>query len=95
MNVNKVIALCMGILLITGIFTAAVIFRPVWMKTRDPLNSTVYRVNATRATASWTSLMNTVDNSFWLIPAVGVLIVVAWIYMTMQEKEYVGGGYYR
>jgi len=94
MNLNKVITLCMGILLITMIFMAAVILRPVWMKTRDPLNSTVYSVNETRATASWTSLMNTVDNSFWLVPAIGVLLVVAWIYMTMQEREYVGGGYY-
>jgi len=95
MNLNKVITLCVGILLISGIFIGAVILRPVWMKTRDPLNATVYRVDEAKATASWNSLMNTMDNSFWLIPAIGVIIIVAWIYMTMQEKEYVGGGYYR
>ena len=94
MNLNKVITLCMGILLITGIFMGAVLFRPVWMKTRDPLNSTVYRANEARAITAWTRLMNTVDNSFWLVPAIVVLIIVAYIYMTMQEREYVGGGYY-
>lgn len=95
MNLNKVVALCMGIFLITGIFTGALIMRPVWMKTRVALNNTVYRQNEAKATEVWLKLKNTVDSSFWLIPAVGVFIVVAWIYMSMQEKEYVGSGYYR
>ena len=94
MSFNKVITLCMGILLITGLFFGAVVFRPVWMKSRDTLNSTVYRFNEDRSTTAWVRLRNTMDSSFWLIPAVGVIIIVAWIYMTMQEKEYVGGGYY-
>lgn len=95
MSMQKVITLCFGILVISGVFTLAVVTRPMWMKTREALNSTVYGFDEVQSTNAWNRVMNTIDSSFWLIPAVAVLIVLAFIYMNMQEKEYVGGGYYR
>lgn len=95
MSMNKVITLGIGILLITALLTGAVIFRPFWMKLREPLNTTIYHLNASEGITSWGKVRNTIDNNFWLIPIVGVLIILGWIYLSMSEKEYVGAGYYQ
>ena len=95
MSMRKVITLGVGLLLITGILVGAVVFRPLWMKVRDPFNTTVYNTNSSEGVAMWARLRNTVDNNFWLIPIVSVFIILGWIYLSMSEKEYVGAGYYR
>ena len=94
MSMKKFMNLALGIGLITFILSIAVIMRPVWKKLEAPLESTVTHFGVAEATAVWTSLSNTVNNNFWLIPVVAVILVVGWIFMTMQRKEIVTGGYY-
>jgi len=96
MSLNKVYTMTIGILLIAGIFAIAVIVRPLWMKFRDPFNSTVYNANTDAGIEIWERVDNTIENNFWLIPAVGAIIILGYIYISMSEKEYVtAGGYYR
>jgi hypothetical protein len=95
MSLNKVITLGVGVLLITAIFVGTIVIRPFWMKLRDPLNSSIYNINASQGITEWGRVRNTVDNNFWLIPIVGVFIILGWIYLSMSEKDYVGAGYYR
>ena len=92
---NKVISMGIGLLILSALFVTAIVFRPFWMKVSEPLNNTVYNLNTSEGIAMWGRVRNTINNNFWLIPIVGALIVLAWIYLTMSEKEYVATGYFR
>ena len=95
MSLRKVITMSFGILLISGIFTIAVIVRPFWMKFREPFNSTVYNMNTSAGIEIWGRVNNTIENNFWLLPAVAAIIILGYIYMAMSEEEYVTAGGYR
>lgn len=95
MSLNKVITVTFGILLISGIFTATVLVRPLWMKIRDPFNSTVYNSEDNDVISIWNSINNTVENNFWLLPAVAAIIILAYVFMSLSEEEYITAGGYR
>lgn len=89
------LALILGIGIISGVFTLAVVVRPGFMKMRESFNTTIYNLNVSEATSQWTRSRATMDYLYWIIPAIVVLVVVGWVFMTAQQKEYVEAGYYR
>jgi len=84
-----------GIGLIIGILSLAVVIRPGYMKFRTAFNSTIANFNMSRVSTAWDNVMGTIDYGFWVVPIIAVLIILGWIYMTASQKEYVEAGYYR
>jgi flagellar biosynthesis protein FlhB len=92
---NKVLVIMFGMGIIALVVTTAIMIRPGYMKFREAFNNTITRMDDESTTQIWENLLSTADYGFWIVPIVAVIIVIGWIYMSMQQKEYQTAGYYR
>lgn len=92
---NKALTVVWGIGIIAVLATGSIILRPVWMKFREPFNSTITNMGESVVTELWNRVDSTINNSFWMIFIVGIFIVLGWIYMSVQQREYQTVGYYK
>ena len=92
---NKVLVMLFGIGMVVGILGITIILRPGYMVFRERFNSTVYSLNTSQGITEWGKVRGTLDYVFVVVPIICILVVVAFVYMSMQEKEYYEVGYYR
>lgn len=93
---RMIVAIIIGVVTMTVIGTTAVIARPAWMSIRSSFNTTIYEdVNATNVSNLWADTRDTVDYLYWLVPGAFITLLVVWLWMNAQEKEYVTVGGYR
>lgn len=86
-------AIIVGMVIITVVATAFVLIRPVWGRFQDGFDSVITDLNSTTLSTDWANTTNTVNGLWWLLPICLAGLVIWWIWMTTQERDYVTVGY--
>jgi hypothetical protein len=82
--------------LIFGFAFSAIAFRPAYVSVMTSVNSSFSNAVAgdTTALRSMWATVNTAEGMYWTVPILGILLILLWIYMSAQKKEYVSAGLY-
>lgn len=86
-------AVIVGIVIITVIATSFVITRPVWGRFQDNLDDIITDLGVTEVSTNWTDTQAVVNGLWWLLPVIFIGMIIWWIWMTSQEKDYITVGY--
>lgn len=91
---RTLIAVLFAITMMTVVGVGFVVMRPVYVEVMEALKSVIYDMDISTLTQEFLDLKETSDYLYWLIPAFIFIVLVVYVWMTAQQKEYVTGGEY-
>lgn len=90
---RTLLAVVFGFAMMFVVAMTAITLRPAYVVVTDSLNTTVHEINQTLASTVWDNWHATTNYLWWLIPSLGIIVILMYIWMNAQQKEYVTGVY--